>query len=275
MSILAATNRRVPGVGPLASSVRAAARPTPVGTIQRWLKKLRDDSAALEPVRFVELAPGPVVHAPAAMATVRVGAVSIELRTFAHVRDLAGHVVAVADEAGEVVERFAYAEHGEALDAETGAPVVCGATCGTRVGTAVGYRGMRRLGLGDAYDARYRIYDAQLRLFWSKDPLGWVDGYDRWAYVGGDPVNLWDPWGLAAAPERARSPFFEVPPDLSEAQLRERAQRLLWRGTSRLAAPPRCTVAMSSCFIASDSACSRSPRPPDRAKARIVIGPPT
>ena len=57
---------------------------------------------------------------------------------------------------------------------------------------------MRRLGLGDAYDARYRIYDAQLRLFWSKDPLGWVDGYDRWAYVGGDPVNLWDPWGLAA-----------------------------------------------------------------------------
>ena len=25
-----------------------------------------------------------------------------------------------------------------------------------------------------------------------------MDGYDRWAYVGGDPVNLWDPWGLAA-----------------------------------------------------------------------------
>ena len=146
-----------------------------------------------------------------------------ELRTFAHVRDLAGHVVAVADEAGEVVERFAYAEHGEALDAETGAPVVCGATCGTRVGTVVGYRGMRRLGLGDAYDARYRIYDAQLRLFWSKDPLGWVDGYDRWAYVGGDPVNLWDPWGLAAAATRANSAYVVVDPDLSEAQLRQRA----------------------------------------------------
>ena len=65
-----------------------------------------------------------------------------------------------------------------------------------RLGTVVGYRGMRRLGLGDAYDARYRIYDAELRLFWSKDPLGWVDGNDRWAYVGGDPVNLWDPWGV-------------------------------------------------------------------------------
>ena len=61
-------------------------------------------------------------------------------------------------------------------------PVLRG-TCGSRVGTVVGYRGMRRLGLGDAYDARYRIYDAQLRLFWSKDPLGWVDGYDRWAYL--------------------------------------------------------------------------------------------
>jgi hypothetical protein len=51
-----------------------------------------------------------------------------------------------------------------------------------------------------------------------------VDGYDRWAYVGGDPVNLWDPWGLAAAPERARSPFSEVDPDLSEAQQQQRAE---------------------------------------------------
>ena len=58
---------------------------------------------------------------------------------------------------------------------------------------------MRRLGLGDAYDARYRIYDAQLRLFWSKDPLGWVDGYDRWAYVGGDPVNTLNPGPLPRA----------------------------------------------------------------------------
>ena len=123
----------------------------------------------------------------------------------------------------KVVERSAYAEHGEALDAETGAPVVCGATCGTRVGTVVGYRGMRRLGLGDTYDARYRIYDAQLRLFWSKDPLGWVDGYDRWAYVGGELVNLWDPWGLAAAATRRNPAYVMVDPDLSEAQLRQRA----------------------------------------------------
>ena len=102
-----------------------------------------------------------------------------------------------------------------------------------RLGTVVGYRGMRPLGLGDAYDARYRIYDAELRLFWSKDPLGWVDGYDRWAYVCGDPVNLWDPWGLAAAEDRANAPYQVLDPNTSEAQWRQRAQRLLTRDMGR------------------------------------------
>jgi transposase-like protein len=64
----------------LSQAAFARQRDLPVSTLQRWLKKLPDDSAVLEPVRFVELAPEPVVQVPAAMATVRVGAVSIELR---------------------------------------------------------------------------------------------------------------------------------------------------------------------------------------------------
>jgi hypothetical protein len=35
-------------------------------------------------------------------------------------------------------------------------------------------------------------------LFTSRDPLGYVDSYDVWMYVGGNPFGLVDPWGMAA-----------------------------------------------------------------------------
>lgn len=81
---------------------------------------------------------------------------------------------------------------------------------------------MRRFSFGDIYDARHRQYDAAARQFWSADPLGWVDAYDRWAYVGGDPVNRWDPFGLEStlAPTNTRQ--------------ERRAERRRWRLQSRL-----------------------------------------
>jgi proteasome lid subunit RPN8/RPN11 len=49
-------------------------------------------------------------------------------------------------------------------------------------------------------------------LFTSRDPLGYVDSYDVWMYVGGNPFGLVDPWGMGAVDNagRARDPAVEA-----------------------------------------------------------------
>jgi len=44
-----------------------------------------------------------------------------------------------------------------------------------------------------------RWYSPALGQFLTPDPLGEVDGWNLHAYVDGDPINRWDPWGLDAS----------------------------------------------------------------------------
>lgn len=43
---------------------------------------------------------------------------------------------------------------------------------------------------------RMRTYDPRLGRFLQADPIGYAGGANLFAYVGGDPVNLIDPWGV-------------------------------------------------------------------------------
>ncbi len=43
---------------------------------------------------------------------------------------------------------------------------------------------------------RNRWYSPRLAQFISRDPLGYVDSFNPYAYVSFDPINSWDPWGL-------------------------------------------------------------------------------
>ena len=48
----------------------------------------------------------------------------------------------------------------------------------------------------DLYYYKARIYSASLGRFLSVDPIGYADNLNPYAYVGNDPVNFVDPWGL-------------------------------------------------------------------------------
>jgi RHS repeat-associated protein len=46
------------------------------------------------------------------------------------------------------------------------------------------------------YYYKNRTYHAELGVFMQADPIGHSGGVNLYAYVGGDPVNFTDPWGL-------------------------------------------------------------------------------
>jgi RHS repeat-associated protein len=74
-----------------------------------------------------------------------------------------------------------------------------GTRCAHPGGMPFGFAGAWRSEATGLVYMRFRWYSPTLAQFLTPDPMGEVDSWNLYAYVGGDPINRWDPWGLDAS----------------------------------------------------------------------------
>jgi len=96
-----------------------------------------------------------------------------------------GSTVAITDSTAQIVNSYCYSPYG-LVGAQETIP---------NSFTYVGRFGVMADGNG-LYFMRARYYDPEVGRFINKDPIGYAGGMNLYGYVGGNPVNWTDPWGL-------------------------------------------------------------------------------
>ena len=132
--------------------------------------------------------PGPGVDQREAMIHVD-GAGAITERFFYHA-DRLGSVIALADEAGALADRYVYTPFGVESPLETS-------------GNPFRYTGRRFDPETGFFYYRARYYWPEIGRFLEVDPVGYADQENLYAYVGNNPLNATDPSGAVGCSTNA------------------------------------------------------------------------
>jgi RHS repeat-associated protein len=108
-------------------------------------------------------------------------------------RDGLGSTVALSDATGQIVERYRYDVFDRVeIRSATGESVPV-----SLFGNRFHFTGREWLSEVGLYDYRNRVYSAELGRFLQTDPIRFSAGDGNlYRYVGNNPVNLYDPYGL-------------------------------------------------------------------------------
>ncbi len=109
-----------------------------------------------------------------------------------YLRDRRNSVVALANAAGAIVESYDYTPFGIMTMRNASGAVITNSACSN----PFGFTGRQWDAESRLWYYRNRMYSPVLGRFLQRDPSGFVDGYNLYAYVTNNPLRFTDPMGL-------------------------------------------------------------------------------